>query len=141
MKICCAVLEWRNCRKALACCGCFDVDVTATDQLVKEVAGLVRGNRDDVKAKVSDALERIKQLEKENRSLKDKLASGQGTDLSAGAKDIAGVKLVSALAPLAHRRGMILTIAPSDGTGAAATRSGGDFGGRCLMGSFKVSIC
>ena len=70
--------------------------VTATDLLVKEVAGLLRGTRDDVKAKVSDALERIRQLEKENRSLKDKLASGQGTDLSAGARDIAGVKLVAA---------------------------------------------
>ena len=70
--------------------------VTATDLLVKEVAGLLRGTRDDVKAKVSDALERIRQLEKENRSLKDKLASGQGTDLSAGARDIAGVKVVAA---------------------------------------------
>jgi alanyl-tRNA synthetase len=70
--------------------------VTATDQLVKELAGLVRGTRDDLRTKVSDALERIRQLEKENRSLKDKLASGQGTDLSAGARDIAGVKLVAA---------------------------------------------
>jgi len=70
--------------------------VEHTDQLVKEVAGLVRGSRDDVKAKVADALERIRQLEKENRDLKNKLASGQGTDLSAGATDIAGVKLVAA---------------------------------------------
>jgi alanyl-tRNA synthetase len=70
--------------------------VEHTDQLVKEVAGLVRGSRDDVKAKVADALERIRQLEKENRELKNKLASGQGTDLSAGARDIAGVKLVAA---------------------------------------------
>jgi len=70
--------------------------VEHTDQLVKEIAGLVRGARDDVKAKVTDALERIRQLEKENRQLKDKLASGQGTDLSASARDIAGVKLVAA---------------------------------------------
>ena len=56
----------------------------------------MRGTRDDIKSKVSDALERIRQLEKENRQLKDKLASGQGTDLSAGARDIAGVKLVAA---------------------------------------------
>ncbi len=70
--------------------------VDSTDQLVKEVAGLLRGSRDDIKAKVSDALERIRQLEKENRQHKDKLASGQGTDLSAGARDIAGVKLVAA---------------------------------------------
>jgi alanyl-tRNA synthetase len=67
-----------------------------TEQLVKEVAGLVRGSRDDVAAKVTDALERIRQLEKENRELKNKLASGQGTDLSAGARDIGGVKLVAA---------------------------------------------
>jgi alanyl-tRNA synthetase len=70
--------------------------VESTDQLVKELAGLVRGTRDDVKTKVADALERIRQLEKENRSLKDKLASGQGTDLSAGARDIAGVKVLAA---------------------------------------------
>jgi alanyl-tRNA synthetase len=70
--------------------------VEHTDQLMKEVAGLVRGSRDDVKNKVADALERIRQLEKENRELKNKLASGQGTDLSAGATDIAGVKLVAA---------------------------------------------
>ena len=70
--------------------------VIGTDQIVRDLAGLVRGTRDDVKAKVADALERIRQLEKENRQLKDKLASGQGTDLSAGARDIAGVKLVAA---------------------------------------------
>jgi alanyl-tRNA synthetase len=70
--------------------------VEHTDQLVKEVAGLVRGSREDVKNKVADALERIRQLEKENRELKNKLASGQGTDLSAGATDIAGVKVLAA---------------------------------------------
>ena len=39
---------------------------------------LVRGTRDDVAAKVRDALDRIRQLEKENRALKDKLAVGAG---------------------------------------------------------------
>ncbi len=81
--------------EAITAEGAFEY-VERTDQLVKEVSGLVRGTRDDVKTKVADALERIRQLEKENRSLKDKLASGQGTDLSAGARDIAGVKLVAA---------------------------------------------
>ena len=70
--------------------------VERTDDLVREVAGLVRGTRDDLKTKIADALDRIRQLEKENRQLKDKLASGQGTDLSASARDIAGVKLVAA---------------------------------------------
>jgi alanyl-tRNA synthetase len=81
--------------EAVTAQGAYDY-VTATDQIVRDLAGLLRGTRDDVRTKVTDALERIRQLEKENRTLKDKLASGQGTDLSAGARDIAGVKLVAA---------------------------------------------
>jgi alanyl-tRNA synthetase len=48
-----------------------------------------------VAEKVRDALERIRQMEKEIRSLKDKLASGQGVDLAATAVDIHGVKVVA----------------------------------------------
>jgi alanyl-tRNA synthetase len=70
--------------------------VERSEALLRDMASLVRGNRDDVRAKVEDALERIRQLEKENRQLKDKLASGQGTDLSAGAKEIAGIKVIAA---------------------------------------------
>jgi alanyl-tRNA synthetase len=65
------------------------------DLLIKEVSGLVRGARDELGDKVRDALERIKQMEKEIRTLKDKLASGQGTDLASGAVDIQGVKVVA----------------------------------------------
>jgi len=71
----------------------------ANENLVREIAATVRGTRDDVAVKVRDALERIRQLEKENRSLKDKLASGQGTDLAAGAVDVAGVKVVATTVP------------------------------------------
>ncbi len=69
--------------------------VERSEQLVREVAGLVRGTGADVVAKVRDALDRIRTLEKENRSLRDKLASGQGTDLAAGAADVAGLKVVA----------------------------------------------
>ena len=65
------------------------------EALVREVAGLVRGTRDDLAAKVREALDRIRQLEKDNRSLRDKLASGQGTDLAAGAVEIAGLKVIA----------------------------------------------
>jgi alanyl-tRNA synthetase len=44
--------------------------VERTEDLVREVAGLVRGSRDEVRTKVADALERIRQLEKENRQLR-----------------------------------------------------------------------
>jgi alanyl-tRNA synthetase len=70
-------------------------EVEASDALVRDLASLVRGSRDDLGTKVRDALERIRQLEKETRSLRDKLASGQGTDLAAGAVEIGDLKVVS----------------------------------------------
>ncbi len=69
--------------------------VEKNEQLLRELAGLVRGSRDDVTEKVRDALERLRQMEKEVRSLKDRLASGQGIDLAAAAVDVAGVKVVA----------------------------------------------
>jgi alanyl-tRNA synthetase len=69
--------------------------VEQSEQLIKEVAGLVRGSREELGDKVRDALERIRVMEKEIRSLKDKLASGQGTDLASGAVDVQGVKVVA----------------------------------------------
>jgi alanyl-tRNA synthetase len=69
--------------------------VEHNDALLKDVAGLVRGNRDDVKDKVRDALERIRQMEREIRTLKDRLASGKGVDLASGAVDVGGIKVVA----------------------------------------------
>ena len=69
--------------------------VEAQESTVREMAALLRGTRDDISNKVRDALERIRQLEKENRQLRDKLASGQGTDLAAAAVDVAGVKVLA----------------------------------------------
>jgi alanyl-tRNA synthetase len=69
--------------------------VERNDTLVRDLAQLVRGSRDDLKDKVQDALERIRQMEKEVRALKDRLASGQGADLASGAVDVQGVKIVA----------------------------------------------
>lgn len=69
--------------------------IEQNEALIKEIAGLVRGSREDVSAKVRDALERIRQMEKEIRTLKDRLASGQSTDLASGAVDVDGVKVVA----------------------------------------------
>jgi alanyl-tRNA synthetase len=70
--------------------------VSATDATLREIAGLVRGTRAEAVDKVREALERVRQLEREVRTLRDKLASGQGTDLAAGAVDVAGVKVIAA---------------------------------------------
>ena len=69
--------------------------VEQSEALLKDVAGLVRGSRDDLREKVRDALERVRQMEKEVRALKDRLASGQGVDLASGAVDVKGVKVVA----------------------------------------------
>jgi alanyl-tRNA synthetase len=66
------------------------------EALIREVAGQLRSSRDEVPEKVRDALDRIRQMEREIRTLKDKLASGSGVDLAANAIDVQGVKVVAA---------------------------------------------
>ena len=76
--------------------GAYDF-VVQTDQKLRDVAGLVRGSRDDVEEKVRQLIERARRLEKEVAQLKDKLASGSGRDLATEAITLAnGVKLVAA---------------------------------------------
>jgi alanyl-tRNA synthetase len=69
--------------------------VEHNDALLRDLAGLVRGSREELSDKVREQLERVKQLEREVRSLKDRLASGQGVDLAAGAVEVKGVKVVA----------------------------------------------
>jgi alanyl-tRNA synthetase len=66
------------------------------EALIREVAGQLRGSPEEVPEKVRDVLDRVRQMEREIRTLKDKLASGSGVDLAAGAIDIHGVKVVAA---------------------------------------------
>ena len=71
--------------------------VEQSEALVKDIAGFVKGTRDDVRDKVRDALDRIRQMEREVRTLKDRLASGAGVDLASGAVDVKGVKVVATI--------------------------------------------
>jgi alanyl-tRNA synthetase len=71
--------------------------VTQSEELLRNVAGLVRGTREDLLQRVQDGQEHIRALEKQLRMLKDKMASGQGTDLAAGAADVGGVKVVATM--------------------------------------------
>ena len=66
------------------------------EALLRDVAALVRGSRQDLADKVRESLERVRAQEREIRALKDKLASGQGTDLAVGAVDVAGTKVIAA---------------------------------------------
>jgi len=64
---------------------------------LRDVAGLVRGSRDDVEEKVRQLLERSRRLEKEVAQLKDKLASGQGRDVAAEAATVGDLKVVATI--------------------------------------------
>ena len=69
--------------------------VEQSDALLKELAHLVRGSREDIRDKVRETLERVKHMEREVRTLKDRLASGQGVDLAAGALEVNGIKVLA----------------------------------------------
>ncbi|HVF15300.1 MAG TPA: alanine--tRNA ligase [Steroidobacteraceae bacterium] len=69
--------------------------ISQSEQVLRDVASLVKGNREDVEEKIRQLLDRSRKLEKEVAVLKQKLASGQGSDLSSAAVDVRGVKVVA----------------------------------------------
>jgi alanyl-tRNA synthetase len=70
--------------------------VVHTDQVLRDIAAMLRGSREDVDEKVRELVERSRRLEKEVQHLKSKLASGQGGDLTSQAKDVGGIKVLAA---------------------------------------------
>jgi len=70
--------------------------VVHTEQVLRDIAALLRGSRDDVDEKVRELVERARRFEKELQQLKSKLATGQGGDLTSQAKDVDGVKVLAA---------------------------------------------
>jgi alanyl-tRNA synthetase len=70
--------------------------VVRSDKVLRDVASMLRGSREDVDEKVRELIERSRRLEKDIQVLKSKLASGQNTDLSTQAKDVDGIKVLAA---------------------------------------------
>jgi alanyl-tRNA synthetase len=69
--------------------------VEQNDALLRDLGLLLRGSREEIADKAREQLERTRQLEREVRTLKDRLAAGQGVDLAAAAVDVQGVKVVA----------------------------------------------
>jgi len=69
--------------------------VVRLDQVVRDIAGVLRGSREEVDEKVRELVDRSKRLEKEVQQLKSKLATGQGGDVSSQAKAVGGVKVLA----------------------------------------------
>ena len=66
------------------------------EALLRDAAGQLRGAPAEIREKVHDVLDRVRQMEREIRALKDRLAAGSGVDLAARAVDVQGVKVVAA---------------------------------------------
>ena len=60
------------------------------------IAGAVKSSRDEAEDKVRQLVERVREQEKALAQLKSKMASQAGSDLSAEAEDINGVKILTA---------------------------------------------
>ncbi|HUQ51910.1 MAG TPA: alanine--tRNA ligase [Gammaproteobacteria bacterium] len=75
--------------------GALDV-VSANEAVLREVASLVKANRDDVAAKVTQLVERARSLERELQTLRQKLASGGGRDILKEAKVVNGINVLVA---------------------------------------------
>jgi len=63
---------------------------------LRDAAAALRSGRDDIVDKIQQLQERGKQLEKDLATLKNKLASSAGSDLAGQAREIKGVKVLSA---------------------------------------------
>ncbi|WP_296264406.1 alanine--tRNA ligase [Pseudomonas sp. UBA6562] len=70
--------------------------LNAAEEQVKEVAQLVKGNRDNLIDKLAAVLERNRQLEKQLEQLQAKAASAAGDDLSNAAVEVKGAKVLAA---------------------------------------------
>ncbi len=70
--------------------------VEAGEGLLRDVAGLVKGGREEVADRVAQLVERNRGLERQVQALKGELASGGRRDLLAEAVDVNGVKVLAA---------------------------------------------
>ena len=70
--------------------------VRDNEHRLADIAGMLKGSREDAGERVAQLVEKTRLLEKELQQLKDKLASSQGSDLAAQAVEIDGVKVLAA---------------------------------------------
>ncbi|MEP5567985.1 MAG: alanine--tRNA ligase [Halioglobus sp.] len=70
--------------------------IDLAEQHLAAVCDVVKGNSDNVADKVSSLRSENRELEKEIARLKQKLATGAGTDLTAEAVEVAGIKVLAA---------------------------------------------
>ncbi|MDG9668313.1 alanine--tRNA ligase [Hahella sp. CR1] len=84
--------------------------VQSGDALLRDIAALVKGNRETAADKVRALIERSRQLEKEVDQVKAKLASSAGSDLAASAVEVKGLKVLAAKLDGVDRKALMDTV-------------------------------
>ena len=70
--------------------------IDASEALLRSVAGLVKGTRDEVADRIAQLVDKNRSLEREVQALKGELASGGARDLLAEAVEVGGIKVLAA---------------------------------------------
>jgi len=103
--------------------------VDESDAVLNKIGALVKGSRDTSLDKVQQILDRVKTIEKELEKQKAKLASSAGDDLLQQAKELAGVKVLSAVVEGVDGkslRDMVDKLKDKMGSGIIVLGAGGD---------------
>ena len=70
--------------------------VRDNEHRLADIAGMLKGSREDAGERVAQLVEKNRLLEKELQQLKDRMASSQGSDLAEQAVEIDGIKVLAA---------------------------------------------
>ena len=75
-----------------------------------KIATMVKGNNSNTEIKVQSLLEKVRELEKENNRLNDKLASSSGDDLASCVVDVQGIPVIASVMQNANPDSMRKTV-------------------------------
>jgi alanyl-tRNA synthetase len=75
-----------------------------------KIAEMVKGNSKNTETKVQNLLDKVRELEKENNRLNDKLASSSGDDLATSVIDVEGIPVVASVMEKANADSMRKTV-------------------------------
>ncbi len=105
----------------------------AEDQL-RQAAQLLRGNRENLLGKLSAALERTQQLEKEMQQLKARAASAAGSDMAGEAREINGMRVLIKRVDGVDGKGLLALIDQlKNKLGSAVILLGGELDGKVVL--------
>ncbi|HSH40688.1 MAG TPA: alanine--tRNA ligase, partial [Arenicellales bacterium] len=99
-----------------------------------DAAAVLRAQRDEVPARARQALDRIRQLEREKEALQARIASGAGTDLADQVREVNGIKVLAARLDGADAKSLRQTIDRyRDKLGRAVVVLGSAGDGKCKI--------